>query len=465
MILRKLPPLRWLALLFFLLNTGITSAQSLSGTWYGKLQLPFGTELSLILHLTEEEKGWSGLLDSPDQNAFGIPLSEVTVTDTTLYFTQRDLSLTYKGSLNDEGKWEGTFEQNGLSLPLLWGRKESRHRPQTPQPPFPYTEEACTFESGKEERITLSGTLTLPPNTTTPPPVVLLLTGSGPQDRDETIMGHKPFALLADILSRNGFAVLRYDDRGVAQSTGKFDLATLDDLKEDALAAIRFLQKHPALNRDKIFLLGHSEGGAIASMIAAGNKEIAGIVLLAAPIQPLTELLAMQSRALGLLEGLPSSVLDENDRINRELFAIVVREGTTEEETQKALREYIDSYEKKHPTLTSLEKSTLEKAAFSLLQPGIRSLLSLRPLEYISQISCPVIALQGGKDMQVLPLNIDLLKEHCPQAQTQLFPQLNHLFQPAVTGSPKEYAQIETTIAPEALEWLLKELKKVALSQ
>ena len=452
----------WLVTLLLSLNIGVVSAQSLSGTWYGTISLPFGAELSLVIHLTEEKESWGGTMDSPDQNAFDIPLSEVKMENTSLYFSQKELSISYKGVLNNKGAFEGTFEQNGFSLPLLLSRENYRYRPQTPQAPFPYHEEECTFFSEKQESITLSGTLTFPKNTSTPLPVVLLLTGSGPQDRDETLMGHKPFALIADTLTRAGFAVLRYDDRGVGKSTGYFAKASIQDLKNDALCAIRFLQQHPKIDTKRIYLLGHSEGGIIASMIAAQHQQdIAGIVLLAAPIQPLVELLPMQAKAIGALEGLDNATLDENNRINKDLLSIAVDSMQSEQELKKALSNYIHSYASQHPLLSPLQQKQLEEQALALLQPGIRSLLSIRPLEYLSQITCPIIALQGEKDVQVLPLNIDLLKEHCPKARTQLFAGLNHLFQPASTGSPREYARIEITIAPEALGWLVEQLKEI----
>jgi len=256
---------------------------SIEGIWEGKLKVP-GTELRIVFKISKNPDGTlTGTLDSPDQGVTGIQVEKIIFEDNTLYVEINPIGGTFEGKIsNDFLTIEGNFKQAGQSLPLMMKKVNKTieiYRPQEPKKPYPYLEEEVFYEN-KEAKITLAGTLTLPSQEGLFP-VVLLITGSGPQDRDEAIAGHRPFLVLADYLTRQGIAVLRVDDRGVGRSTGDFSPATSEDFASDVLAGIAYLKTRKEINPKKIGLIGHSEGGIIAPMVAVKSPDVAFIVLMA----------------------------------------------------------------------------------------------------------------------------------------------------------------------------------------
>ena len=408
-----------------------------TGTWSGKLDVQ-GTKISLVFHLDEENP----TIDSPDQGAKGIPI-EVTRTATgSITIKVPSIGATY------EGLWlikqiVGTFKQMGASLPLtLTSGEEKLHRPQTPVGPFPYTTEEVSFANGDA---VLKGTLVLPEGYGRKTPVLIMITGSGLQNRDEEIYEHKPFAVIADALARDGIATLRYDDRGFGESTGDPVLCTTEDLKNDALAGIDLLRKR----FDKVGIIGHSEGGTIALMLAAENKADF-IVSLAGMVVSGKETLLWQNRVSLAAAGIPAETIDSYC---------------------KALEAVFDASMAGMP-LPSASQFELPAALSQNLTAVIRQLslpylkhfvkLDVRPL--LGVISCPVLALNGTKDMQVeAESNLRALRSGLPDNPCNKFETVegvNHMFQHCQTGMTTEYRDIEETFAPEVLETLVEWFSK-----
>ncbi|MBR5101851.1 MAG: alpha/beta fold hydrolase, partial [Muribaculaceae bacterium] len=303
-------------LTMLVVSLGITCPRVLAqmeGAWKGTLN--FGVQLHLVFNIEKNSDGtYSATMDSPDQHVNGIPCSETVVSDNKLSIKIERANIAYEGKYDESShKIVGTFEQNGTSFPLELSRAETEkainQRPQTPQPPFPYTEEEVTFS---HDGMTLAGTLTLPAEGGKYPAVVLV-TGSGPQDRDETIMGHKPFRLIADYLTRRGIAVLRYDDRGVGGSSTATGSETTIDLAQDALAAVRYLRNRADIDASKVGIIGHSEGGLIAMINAAEHpEEVAFIVSLAGPAIKGKDMMIAQNLMIMESQGItPSAQLKE----------------------------------------------------------------------------------------------------------------------------------------------------------
>lgn len=466
-------------------------AKGVEGLWEGKLTIKAGLELRLAFKFTRDGDALKGTMDSPDQGARDLPLDEVTFKDGTVSLAFKKAAITYSGKLNAEGTAiEGTFVQGDAKLPLNLKRvdKLSRpNRPQEPKPPFPYKAEDVTYENAPA-KVKLAATLTLPEGKG-PFPAVVLITGSGPQDRDETVMEHKPFLILADHLTRKGVAVLRADDRGVGKSTGDFAGATTLDFMEDALAGVAYLRTRPEIDTKRIGLIGHSEGGLIAPMAAVKNKDVAFIVMLAGPGLPGSDILAMQSDIVTRGSGVPPRVADWILGLHKKVVASVLREKDDKkarEAIRAAIAEELKTLrpEDQKTVLAVLQmsvavdekkakedpegaiRSALELASETLLSRWFRYFLAYDPRPTLAKVTCPVLALNGEKDAQVpSKANLDAvaaaLKEGGNKdATTREMPGLNHLFQTCKTGLPGEYALIEETFAPAALEeissWVLK---------
>ena len=311
----------------------------------------------------------------------------------------------------------------------------------------------------------------LKPNSTQQFPALIFISGSGPQNRNEELLGHKPFLVLADYFTRKGFAVLRYDDRGVGKSTGDFSQATTADFASDVESAVKFLQHHFVVNPTKIGLMGHSEGGVIAPMVAANpSNSVAFIVLLAGTGIKGDSLLLLQQALIAQAEGMNLTLLKENQQLNRELFQMV-----NLYEDEKILNAAVDAYFEQHPLNTELlaetgQTSTEFQQALrnQLLNPWMRYFLRLDPQIALKKVTCPVLAINGSKDLQVpAAQNIPAIKTAIEsngnkQVSVEMLPNLNHLFQTCTTGSLSEYATIEETFSPVALKVIEKWLKKSA---
>ncbi len=443
-------------------------AVDFSGHWEGQIEVQ-GKAAPLLVDLAQKEGVWSGSADSPKEGARGIPLEPLRVQGAEIEFTLKgaDGNPTYRGRLED-GKIKGTVSVSGLELPLVLGREKviPPARPQEPKPPFPYLAEEVTFQSGA---ITLAGTLTIPSGDG-PFPAVLLITGSGSQNRDEEVFGHKPFLVLADYLTRGGIAVLRIDDRGVGGSSGGDTQATTADLAGDALAGVRFLKEHPGIDPGRIGLLGHSEGGEIAPMAAAQSPDVAYIVLLAGLGVPGGELLSRQTELMYTRAGIPEEkmrpALDEHRKA-----LDLVRAGADSTQLRAQVEKMIRAQLAAQSTARTLSQDELDvsvdTALKQLMHPWMRYFITHDPRPTLRQVRVPVLALNGELDVQVDPdQNLPEIRKALEEGgnrdvTVRELPGLNHLFQKAQTGSLDEYAQIEETMNPEALEavrqWIQKQ--------
>jgi hypothetical protein len=384
-----------------------------------------------------------------------------------------NLMIAYEGTL--EGKTiKGNFNQGGMSFPLDLSREEQEKevlvRPQEPKEPFPYYAEEVKFKNAKDN-IVLAGTLTLPEKEGKFP-AVILISGSGPQNRNEELLGHKPFLVLADHLTKNGIAVLRFDDRGTAESEGDFKTATSFDFVNDVEAALLYLRTRKEINKKKIGLIGHSEGGIIAPMLAAKSKQVDFIVLMAGTGISGDKLLLVQQELIGRASGLSEEVLAKVKASNKGAFDII--SGSDNLESIKAdLNVYLKQTLKENGA-SALPNGTTEEEFVSqqidqLTSPWMLNFLKYDPAPILEKVKCPVLAINGSKDLQVpASLNLTAIEQALKKGKNKHFeikelPNLNHLFQDCETGAPSEYAKIEQTISQEALrtitDWILKQVK------
>ncbi len=435
----------------------------LDGLWEGTLKLGPAMTLRLVLRVKRVANGpLLVAIDSPDQGANGIPVSAIAVKDGTLTFESKTIQGNYSGKLDLEGgSIVGEWKQGGAALPLVLKKTDKMaelRRPQLPKGPFPYRAEDVSYPNASAKGVTLAGTLTLPEGDG-PFPAAVFITGSGPQDRDESLMGHKPFLVLADHLSRRGVAVLRVDDRGVGKSTGDFAKATSADFATDARAGIAYLRTRKEIDPKRIGLIGHSEGGLVGPMVAAeAPDEVAFLVLMAGPGVTGGEILTLQRRLIGRAQGAPDAALDKQEEVLSKLTELL-RAEVDDAKAAAKMAELASTYDDV-PTVT---------ADIALMTtPWFRYFLDYDPRPTLAKVRCPVLAVNGEKDLQVPP------KEDLAEVEKALrsggndrvtireLPGLNHLFQTAPTGSPAEYGSIEETISPTALEAIATWIAEVA---
>lgn len=448
------------------------AAQNIAGDWNGSLKIQ-GMQLRIVFHVTKTDAGYTATMDSPDQGAKGIPLSKATYENQVLTLELVALKLNFTGTYDNKETVTGTFSQAGQSLPMVLTRKpiekEVVKRPQEPVKPYPYLSEDITFVNTKDS-ITLAGTLTIP-NQSGKFPVVVLITGSGPQNRDEELMGHKPFLVLADYLTRNGIAVLRYDDRGTYASKGNFSKATTNDLATDVEAAVTYLKTRKEINLKKIGLIGHSEGGIIAPIVAANCKDVNYIVLLAGTAIPGSELLLRQQELIGRASGIPEEQLKTTAELNGHIYELVNKYRNNDDTLKLKVSTYLTEEGKKHPEMKIREGKTgndiIEMQLTQLMSPWMLNFIRYNPAPTLEKVKCPVLAINGDKDLQV-PSSINLqaieksLKKGGNQKVTvKELAGLNHLFQDCKIGLPKEYSELEQTFAPVALEAITTWIKGV----
>lgn len=467
--------------------------------WEGSVELPGGIKLGFIVSLD----GDKSTVSIPQQGAKDLPLSDVAVSEKEIRFTLAPAGIKEEKYFacwvmtpeGDGSSATGVLKQMGQEFKstmrrLAAGEKpKSMNRPQEPKAPFPYQAVDVTIDVPKNVDaggkvtggVTLAGTLTIPEGKG-PHPAVVLVTGSGPQDRDEALLGHKPFIVLADHLTRQGIAVLRYDDRGVAKSTGSFATATSADFADDAAAALDFLRTRPEINGKQCGLVGHSEGGLIAPMVSARRADKPDtapnfLVLLAGPGQDSVTLLAMQGRLVATAMGIDPEVAKRNEQLSFELLGMI-KKGSPEAEV-KARARAIAEVELASEDSTWGSKSEAERTKIvddkinqelqTLTSPWFKYFLAAEPEKDLAKVKVPVLAINGEKDLQVPPKEnlaiIDrVLKANGNNAVTVAeLPGLNHLFQTCKTGAPKEYAEIEETFAPAALNmvsaWIREQAK------
>lgn len=439
------------------------------GHWQGDLDVG-GTSLRLVFHIeASDDGGLAATLDSPDQGATGIPVESVTVRGDSLRLDVRAAAALYVGRLTAEGETiEGEWRQGGTALPLTVERVdevEERPRPQHPEPPHPYAEETVRIDVPGAD-VTLEGTLTLPPGNG-PVPAMVLVSGSGPQDRDELVAGHRPFLVLADHLTRRGVAVLRTDDRGVGGSTGSTFGSTLEDRTRDVLAAVRFLGERPGIDRERIGVLGHSEGGWVVPLAATeAPDEIAFAVLMAGPGQSPRNLLLSQQRALLTAQGSAVAEIAARETFLEGNLEVILASPDTAtararllDRRTRILTELPDAQQRALETYFEEQTDAERDQALRVANTAwFRDLLAFDAEPSLRAMDQPVLALFGANDVQVpvnenAPLLARLLDaDGRRDREVRVLPGLNHLFQPSATGLPDEYATIETTLAPAALD-------------
>lgn len=448
-------------------------SQEIKGSWFGTLEVP-GGKLRLVFHINEKSGVYQTTLDSPDQGANGIPTATTTLKDSHLKISIPTLKAQYEGVCS-EMEIKGTFTQVNIPFPLTLTRKEIMperppERPQEPRPPYPYHCEEVTFEN-LGAGIKLAGTLTLPQKSGTYP-AVILITGSGAQDRDEKIAGHKPFLVIADHLTRQGIAVLRFDERGTGASTGVFQTSTTVDFAADVKAAINYLKTRKEIESKKIGLIGHSEGGMIAPMIAVENPDVAFMVLLAAPGIHNSELWIRQLSDIVAMQGISEDKIKPMMQCYQDILQILktMPNATAKPELEKYLKTHLQDFTAGEQIPPEKQKPFINQLVKTLLSPWFRYFITYNPVPVLEKIKCPVLALNGDKDLQVnasqnlLGINQALSKAGNKSFETIPLRGLNHLFQECKTGAPTEYGQITQTFSPEALNiisnWILKQTRK-----
>ena len=441
------------------------SAQDISGTWHGKLSIPTGS-LTSVFHISQTEQGaYVTTLDSPDQGANGIKTQTTSFNDSTLIIQIPVIHASYKGKLNSDNTINGTFTQ-GMPLPLNLKKGEASRpkRPQEPQPPFPYRSEEVTVRN-ERDGINLAGTLTLPEKGTKFPAVVMV-TGSGAQNRDEEIMGHKPFFVIADYLTRNGIAVLRCDDRGTAASQGTHATATNEDFATDTEAMVNYLRSRKEINAKKIGIIGHSAGGIIAFIVAKKDPSSAFVVSLAGAGVRGDSLMLKQVELISKSQGMPDAVWQGMKPSIRNRYAILQQTDKTPEELQKEL--YADVTKTMSPEqLKDLNPiQQLSAQISSMTSPWYLHFMRYDPAQDLKKLKCPVLALNGEKDIQVdAAMNLAAIQERITgngnkNVTVKAYPNLNHLFQTCEKGTLAEYGQLEETINPEVLKDIIEWIRK-----
>lgn len=433
------------------------SAQDVVGDWGGLL----AASLRIVIHVTTGSDGkLVGKLESVDQGDTTVPIEAITTGDNGFSFAAPTINGHYTGKWDaDKQAWIGTWSQ-GQGLPLVLTRVADKAavaalKPARPQEeaiargPRPYTDQPVTFPS-TAPGVTLAGTLSRPPGPG-PFPAVVLIAGSGPNNRDEDVLGHKVFLVLGDALARRGIAVLRYDKRGIGQSTGDYTRATVSDFADDADAAASYLARQPRIDAKRLGLLGHSEGGLIAPMVANRRSDIAFVVLLAAPALRGDRLLERQGTLIGKAMGKTDAQIDKQMAFNRAHYPALI-EARDDAAAQGAVQAYIDDAVARQ----IIPATTAGQMAKVLSSPWFRSFLAYDPAPALSSLTVPTLALNGSLDLQVpaaddLPVMRALLKDN-HQARIVELAGLNHLFQRAQTGSPAEYGRITQTFDPDALD-------------
>ena len=455
-------------LLASLLAPVLLEAQEISGDWSGVLDAQ-GTRLRMIFHIDRTDTGLVTTLDSPDQGAKGIPVGITHFAAPELRLELRRIGAVYEGTLAGDSII-GNWRQGAASFPLVLSRGEAvapeRRRPQEPVPPLPYDEEPVRFHN-ETAGVMLAGTLTVP-RTPGPHAAVILISGSGPQNRDEEVFGHRPFLVLADHLTRNGIAVLRYDDRGIGESTGNFNAATSEDFATDAASAVRYLTSRDDIDARKIGLVGHSEGALIAPIAALESDGVAFMVLLAGIGVPGREISLAQAKSL---RTFPVEDEAAYERFTRRTYEIATSSAAVEAKRVQLT----EHYESISPVIARMLPQGIEVKTFiaqqvaMLTSPWQQFFLSYDPATHLSKVKVPVLSLNGSKDIQVpAKINQAGIRRALERGGNTSFvvkelPGLNHMFQESETGAMNEYPQIEQTISPVALNeitsWIRQQLR------
>lgn len=437
-----------------LLSIQLVFSQEITGSWKGEIEVQ-GMKLPLIVHIKKNGENYSSTMDSPKQGATNIQVSKTSFAANQLDLDIATLSVNYSGKYVNES-FEGTFKQGTMVLPLVLTRLSDSEigsilkRPQTPKSPFEYMTEDVSFVNSIDKN-TLAGTISEPKNFNKKSPILVMITGSGRQNRDEELFGHKPFAVIADDFAKKGIATLRIDDRGIGGSSKGTKEDNTYNYATDINEAVKFLQQKGYQN---IGLVGHSEGGMIAPIVATMTKDVRFLVLMAGPGTPIDELLTQQNYLSSKLAGMSEEVLQKDLSSNKKIYSFIKNyEGNNfSDDFEQFLK---DSGE----NLNNDAKSQVKNAWF-------RYFIAFNPDDYLSKVKIPVLAINGSLDFQVpSEANLDAIKKSLTKAknkdfETFEFEGMNHLFQECKTGAFSEYAEIEQTISPKVLDkmsaWILK---------
>jgi pimeloyl-ACP methyl ester carboxylesterase len=464
--------MRYLLGLLLLTFSAIANAQ-VDGTWVGELNV--GRKLPLVFNITSKDSMLSVTMDSPEQKAMGIP-ADITINKDSVLILVKVIGGRYVGQKIDNFNIKGAWQQAGATFPLALEKKnyvpKESDRPQTPKPPFSYTSENVYYYNA-DSSIRYGATITLPKDNAKHP-AMLLISGSGPQNRDGEIFGHKPFAVIADYLTKKGYIILRTDDRGVGENTGSRSGATSATYAKDALEGVEYLMSRPEVDKDKIGLIGHSEGGMIAEMLAAENKDIDFVILLAAPGVKINQLLTEQNLAITRQAGIKEEMLTAYRPLYENLIHEAQKAKSTEEMEIKLMQE-IRKWRAKTDSLTvaattgiydqASEDKYLDAFVSTLDNAWMKYFIAFNPEPYLKKIDAKVLALNGSKDVQVISKsNLEGIRKTLPKkkgaVQTiQEIEGLNHLFQTCKTCTVSEYEQLEETFSPVALDVMAGWLK------
>jgi len=461
-------------ILFALLLSTAVQAQELAGKWSGTLTLPQG-KLRVVFNIAKTDSGYTATMDSPDQGAVGLPTDRVVYNPPTLTVEMKKMGITYQGIYDAAtNTFKGEFMQMSYKFPLDLSaglaEKPKQNRPQEPKEPFPYRQQEVTVTNAKDT-VTLAGTLTIPEGKG-PFAAVVMVTGSGPQNRNEELMGHKPFLVIADYLTRNGIAVLRYDDRGVGKSTGKFSSAITTDFANDANAAVAFLKGNKDIDPKKIGIIGHSEGGLITVIDAVKNRDVAFIVSLAGPSLRGDEILMRQSELLSRAQKIKEEDIAKAAKINRALYDIILNEKDVAKmrtDVTSQLKEEMS----KQPETKDLPKDEANKMAETqvaqITSPWFINFMRYNPTDDLAKLKTPMLFMVGEKDFQVpAEPNVAALKAIIEKGKKKnitirVIPGANHLFQQCKECTVTEYGTLEETFSAEALavmgKWITSQTK------
>jgi alpha/beta superfamily hydrolase len=442
-------------------------SQNAEGNWLGTLSAK-GINLKIGFKIKKVADRYSCTMDSPDQQAFDIPTSSINIEAKTITVKVDAAKVTFTGELKNDTTIEGTFQQGNFSAPLnLIKQKEAikkANRPQEPNPPFNYYREEVVFKNEKDN-IELAGTLTLPDNKETYP-IVILVSGSGPQNRNGEILGHKPFLVIADYFAKNGIGVLRYDDRGVAKSNGNFATATTNDFANDAEAAVNYLKTRKETKA--IGIAGHSEGGLIAPIVAGRNKLVNFIILLAGPGVRGDKILLAQNYLIAKASGATEAELNNAKKLNQKIYSIVIQSNNKEvlkKNMTELLKKEIKNNSANLPPNTK-EEEFVKAQVEEISNPWLINFIKYDPTNNLKKVKCPVLAINGSLDLQVpSQLNLNAIQKNITSNGNKLvtikeYKNLNHLFQSTITGSPDEYGSNEETFNQQVLGDMVNWIKE-----
>ncbi|WP_448547074.1 alpha/beta hydrolase family protein [Thalassotalea fusca] len=427
-----------------LLNSLVANASDFNGRWQGELRINDAMSVELVFNVVRNGDSYTATMDVPAQQQFNLPFDTVKVEKHAIELALSAAGIAYTGKLTGD-VINGTYAQSGAEFTLDMRRvtdvaikqpKKTKPRPQEPSSAVDYVIEEVTF-SNPEGGHKLAGTLTIPKQKVSH--TAVLLSGSGPSNRDSFAFGHKVFLVLSDLLTKQGIAVLRFDDRGVGKSEGDHKSATSIDFASDAQAAIAFVRQHKTLAQSKVGFIGHSEGGLIATIAAASHAPIDFMVSLAGPGTSGEQILIDQSREIHRLMGASEAVLKESDKAQRQILRAIVQDKSREELKQLM-------------ATAGMNDQQIGQQLAQIDTPWFRTFVKTDPAKYLPKINVPVLALNGGKDVQVLAEpNISGFKHHVKSnlLMAKIYDNLNHLFQPASTGLPNEYAEIDITFSPQ----------------